>query len=418
LKTEEIIVGLCIARPDVLEHFLANGVTPNLFADADLGHIFATILDLDNQNLGFDLVSVAHRLGGGDNAVKLAELYELGATSQSPKYLADELHSEVLDRKVRSIAADISRIANGVVEGQTALDRKALVAAKIDDLLATGEQRDEGIKAHVLEYLDFIEKCHTGKATKGVSTGYQALDRLIHGFCPEAFYILGARTGVGKSELCTNFFYNVASQKIPTAYFSFEMTAKEILGRMASRICGVSDAKLANGDCSSHELDGVVDAGRAISDLPLHIVDHLKPEWSSIKLKIRLLARRNGVRVVFLDYIQQLNSVGFRASERVRELTHISNEIKQLAKELKIAIVCAAQLNRQAGDRDDDVPNIRQLKESGSLEQDANVVMLLHRSGKNSQTDLMVEKNRHGVSGCTVKMDFNYAIHTITEARR
>ena len=413
MNTEASIVGICINQPKSLERFLSLGVRAEHFQDPDCRAVFADILRLDGLNRSFDLVTLADDLGPGLIS-KLVEFTEKAPIAQDCRYFAENLLQDSFAKQTEKTALEILSLAKDRTNSK---DLKAKVISAVDALCVDGAESDYSALAMASRFTDMVEKVFESKQLGkpfGYSTGLKNLDYLIQGFRPGALYILGARTGVGKSELCCNFAYNVSSKGYPAAYFTFEMTGEEITSRVVSRLSRVSDTKILNASMNGEELDRVVASSRDFAKLPLFIVDDAKMSWDEIKLRIRTLVRRNSVRVVFLDYIQQLNCVGFRPSERVRELSHISGEAKALAKDLEIAIVCAAQLNRQSGESDDDPPLKKHLKESGSLEQDANVVMLLHR--RSGGMDLIVDKNRHGKEGA-IPLRVNFDFHTVEEGR-
>ena len=413
MNTESIIVGMCLNQAENLERFLSFGIRPDLFSDPEYGTAFAEMIQIDSEGQAVDLVTLCHRLGPSYTR-KLVDASDRSPVAQDPKYFSECFLHEAFSRRVEKAAMELISNAKSSKDSS---ELRAEVSAKFDSLCLTGGQKDYSAIALADRFTEAVDKAHEQrKAGKpfGYSTGLRNLDLLIHGFRPQGLYIIGARTGVGKSELCCNFAYNVASQNHPAAYFTFEMTGEEIAARVISRLSKVGETKILNAQLHPDEFDRVAEATRRFSKLPLYVVDDAKMSWDEIKLRIRTLVRRNSVRVVFLDYIQQLNSVGFRPSERVRELSHISCEAKALAKDLNIAIICAAQLNRQAGETDTDPPQKKHLKESGSLEQDANVVMLLHR--RDTGMDLIIDKNRHGKEGA-IPLRVNYEIHTVEEGR-
>jgi replicative DNA helicase len=415
VNTESIIVGMCLNQPKNLERFLSAGVRTEHFSDPDCGRMFAEILSADSSGQSFDLVSLAHRLP--DLTEKIVSVTERCPHTQDPSYFAEAILNDAFAKKAETVIANLFAEVKSRPVGVSAQSLRAEISAKIDSLCVDIGPKDAGARSLASRFTDLVDSAYERKQAGKpfwFSTGLKTLDALTQGFRPQALYIIGARTGVGKSELCCNFAYNVATSGHPAAYFTFEMTGEEITARIISRMSRVSDTRILNAQLSDLEFDRVADATKRFANLPLFVVDDAKMSWDEIKLLIRTLVRRNFVRVVFLDYIQQLNSVGFRPSERVRELSHISGQAKALAKDLNIAIVCAAQLNRQAGESDADPPQKKHLKESGSLEQDANVVMLVHR--KEGGVDLIIDKNRHGKEGA-IPLRVNYELHTIEEGR-
>lgn len=412
-QVECTIVGMCLNQPSFLEEFLDCGAKPQDFEDESLRDIFSAMIAADSANEPFDMVALLQRLKGSHFAKKLADCSEMGSYTQNPSYYAKELRSESYRRKVVAMGKELYDLGSNAE--LSVEDISSRIQKKVEDLEdpsdTLGKYSTPDDCMAFVERIDDIQK--NGKPDN-VSTGFPAVDQLTQGFKAGSLYVIGARTGVGKSEILCNFAFNTASLKYPTAYFSFEMHKDEILARIVSRMAKVNDAVFMNGLASGNELDRIAEAVRTVGTLPIHIVDDIKPEWCGLKRLIRTLKRRNGIRVVFIDYVQLLNSVGFRASERVRELCYISAQAKQLAAELKIAIVFAAQINR-AGAQENEEPQLHHLKESGSLEQDANVVMLLHRidAVDKGMIDLNIKKNRHGPER-KIGLYFDYANHNVT----
>jgi replicative DNA helicase len=416
---EATILSMFLHNPRTLEQALNAGLTVEHFKDPRHSVIFLEMLRADEQRLNFDLTSLALRLQP-DLTAYLVDLAELSTGGLSPSYLTDRVMTQALRRNAVEKLSELSGWIKNAGEGVDSPQIRSKLSEAIESLAVEQSVKVESLADAADVFFERVDQRYQDKfsgsaSAFGVSTGLETLDLYLQGFRPGALYIIGGRPGTGKSELCCNLAYNIAEQGHGVVYFSFEMTSEEIAGRIVSRLSRVSDSRLLAALATDEELDQLAASLKGISEKPLYLIDNIKPQWEMIKQRIRSMVRTHKIKVAIIDYIQQLSAAGFRPSDRVRELSLISTEAKQLAKELNISVICAAQLNRQSNDRDENhPPQSRHLKESGSLEQDANVVLLIHR--KQQGYDLFISKNRHGQEGAIpVRADFEF--HTFSEGR-
>ncbi len=349
VKSEEAVCGMLINSPESLESILSLGLKSWHFTNDFCLRVFQAIMDADKNREPFDLMAIAQKIPS-DELVGLVGLTESAPRFQDAKFYVEEIGRSFYCRKIEAVAQQVREI--GMTEGlrlSEMKERLSVAISRLEDFDSPGSRKQDTAMEAADRYIQLvetqIERKMSGK-TYGVPSGLENLDHLIHGFIPGALYIIGARPGVGKSELCGNLAINVAKQGFGALYVTFEMSSEEVAGRMISRMSQVSDSKLMNAECDNNELDCVGEAIRNFAKLPIFIADDCRPNWEGVKLFIRRSAKRDGVKVVFIDYIQQLHAEGFRPSDRVRELSHVSTDAKNLAKELGISIVCAAQLNR------------------------------------------------------------------------
>jgi replicative DNA helicase len=416
-SAEHAIIGMIINDATALESVLAAGIRESHFYDPECITIFREIMRSDAANEPFDLPALGYKLGQ-EFTMRLVAMTENAPRTQSIEFFAEEVEKIHFGKQAEKAALDIADFAKSFDRKKSRTELKSILSGKVDFVIDDSKAQKNDAASVADRFVAMIDEAYENKRNGkpfGYSTGIGYVDKIIHGFRPEALYLIGARPGVGKSELCCNFALNVATAGHGAAYFTFEMTGEEIAARMISRMSGVNDTRMLQAEASDSDLDAISQATNRFATLPIFIEDGIRPSWSEVKLKIRQLVRKYGIKVVFIDYIQQLQLEGFKPFERVRELSQISMEAKALARELKISIVCAAQLNRNASDKDDTPPEKRHLKESGSLEQDANVVMLLHRKSCGAY-DLIVDKNRHGQEGI-IPLKINFETHNVQEGR-
>jgi replicative DNA helicase len=245
----------------------------------------------------------------------------------------------------------------------------------------------------------------------GIETGYSKLDDCIGGFQPEHLIILGARTGVGKSWVALNFIKNISIvQQKPIVLFSLEMSELQLIDRLIQLVSGISVAKIKSGSFNDEEYDKIKEAYSKIEKSNLIIIDN--PENSLLKNlidKINSLVDKFKIEFVIIDHIGLIKTSSKGSDNRVTEMGSIVRELKLIAKKHKIPLMGLAQLNREA--EGNDKPKLSHLRESGAIEQDADIVMLLYRHDYLNQEpssktlDIIIEKNRDGING-TIK--FNY----------
>ena len=233
----------------------------------------------------------------------------------------------------------------------------------------------------------------------GVPTGFRDLDELTNGLHPGQLVIVAARPGLGKSTLALDFARSAALKNdMPTVFFSLEMGRTEIAMRLLSAESDIFLQKLRKGDLQQLDWKRVASVRGKINDSPFYIDDSPNMTLVEIRSKCRRLKQQFGLKMVIIDYIQLMTS-GKKVESRQQEVSEFSRSLKLLAKELQVPVVALSQLNRNLEARSDKRPQISDLRESGSLEQDADMVFLIHRDMSNdinAKNELIVAKNRNG----------------------
>jgi len=278
----------------------------------------------------------------------------------------------------------------------------------------------------------------------GISTGLSSLDQRLGGLQSSDLVILAARPAMGKTALATNIAFNAArnyrARELPdgsletedgavVGYFSLEMSAEQLATRLLSEQAGIPSERIRRGKIEEHEFHNLVDASRVLQSLPLYIDDTGGITIATLAARARRLKRQHGLGLLVVDYLQLLAGTGNARDNRVQEITQITTGLKALAKELNVPILALSQLSRQVESRDDKRPQLADLRESGSIEQDADVVMFIFReeyyvarSEPREGTDehlkwqtamdevhglaeVIIGKQRHGPTG-TVRLQF------------
>ncbi|BDZ54796.1 replicative DNA helicase [Agromyces marinus] len=252
--------------------------------------------------------------------------------------------------------------------------------------------------------IDEIEAAkHTDGKMTGVPTGFADLDDLTNGFHPGQMIIVAARPAMGKSTLALDFARSAAiTHDMPTIFFSLEMGRSEIAMRLLSAEASVPLQNMRKGTVDSRDWTTIASTRGRINDAPLYIDDSPNMTLVEIRAKCRRLKQRVGLKMVVIDYLQLMTS-GKRVESRQQEVSEFSRALKLLAKELQVPVLALSQLNRGPEQRADKMPALSDLRESGSIEQDADMVVLLHResayerdSPRAGEADLIVAKHRNG----------------------
>jgi len=256
----------------------------------------------------------------------------------------------------------------------------------------------------------------------GTSSGYRDLDYIIGGFQPADLIILAARPAMGKTALALNLAYNVAKRGTPVIFYSLEMTQDQLTDRLVSSRTGVSSMRLRSGQLSQDEWVAVNWAADEIHDMPIIIDDTPCLHYSEFRRRSRIAKKKHDVGMVFIDYVGLMT--GNQKNGRVEEVSSITRALKMTAKEIEAPIIALSQLNRNLELRSDKKPKLSDLRESGSLEQDADIVFLLYRevvydndTKEPNISELEVAKHRNGPCG-TVRLFFDKLTTTFKNLKR
>ena len=319
-------------------------------------------------------------------------------------------------------------IKAGTTIAEKAFSEDAEVAKLIDQAekdLFEVSKKDTKSESSSLDQLlvnafDRIEMLYKNKgALRGLKTGYPDLDKNTAGLQKGDLFIVGARPSMGKTTLAHNIAYNVASiNKAGVLFFSMEMSKDQIVDRIVSDVSGVGEWNIRTGNISDEDLPKISDALGEMSDIPLYIDDTSGMDILEIRNKARRAVHDNDIKLIIIDYLQLIQGSDRYAGNRVQEVTEISRGLKILARELEVTIIALAQLNRGVTGRDDPRPQMSDLRESGSIEQDADIIALMHskdyfhRNDPDYEEDhimeLIIAKHRNGPVG-TIKLYFDTA---------
>ncbi len=412
---EKSLLGAVMISDGVLPEVL-NIIRPKDFYEERHQIIFDAMMNLYDQHRPIDLLTLTaelktlKKLKDVGGAPYLTELSNFVPAASHAKAYADIIEKASTRRKLIQAG---THIANKAYEED----------ANVSDLIGAAEKElfevsDKIIKSDYVpmdellaDAFDRIEELQKNKgALRGLKTGFRDLDKKTAGFQKGDLVIIGARPAMGKTTFAQNLAYNIASMnKRGVLFFSMEMAANEIVDRMISDVSGVNNWNIRTGNLTEEEFSRIGDAMGEMDEIPIYIDDTSSMTITDLRNKARRAQHDHDIGIVIVDYLQLIQGSDRYAGNRVQEVTEISRGLKILARELEIPVVALAQLSRNVTGRDDPRPVLSDLRESGSIEQDADLVMFLHRPDyykanddnyeETHITELLVAKHRHGAIG-------------------
>jgi len=410
-EAEEAVIGSILINPEAY-----YDVAPFLKADDFYIHrhqwIWEAFLRLHEQRVPLDILTISEELN------QLGQLAEVGG----PAYLT---------ALINNVPTSLHAEAYGHIVEENAVRRKMLAAANdiarlayqesagIDDVMDGAEKAVFGVSERRLtrdlqpiqqvlsEYYDRIDQLASrGDEIYGVPTGFIDLDRLLMGLQPSDFIIIAGRPGMGKTAFMLSAAKNAAqTHKKHVAIFSLEMSNEQLVQRLISQETGIDSQRLRTGKLSEDEWPLFTHAIEVLSDTRVFLDDTPALTPLQLRTKSRRLHLEFGLDLIVVDYLQLMSS-GSRSENRVQEVSYISRNMKVLARELNVPVLAAAQLSRAVEQRADKEPQLSDLRESGSLEQDADIVMFIHRPEvyekdtlKQNIAQIKIAKHRNGPVG-------------------
>lgn len=347
--------------------------------------VYSAILHLYEKNFGVDILTVTEYLNSiktdpeQDFTQQLLEISGYVANSANFEDYVRIVLEKYIKRKLIEASEEI--IQNSMDDSTDALEEIDYAEAKIFSIAEKRMKKSYfSLRQLAKETYDIIQSTRKQDKSQSQSifTGYNELDNLLGGFHKSDLIIIAARPSMGKTAFAMSIARNMAllyNQAV--AFFSLEMTASQLVVRLISSESKIDQNKIKKGMISNEEESRIVDAVGTISELPIYIDDSPALTIMEIRAKARRMKVEHNIKAVFIDYLQLINPP--KAESREREISMISRALKQMAKELDIPVIALAQLNRDVEKRTDKKPMLSDLRESGSIEQDADVVMFVHR---------------------------------------
>lgn len=407
LEAEQALLGSCLVRPNALDELVDQVYETDFYREAH-AKIYHAMTDLYGASMPVDLVTVSQylkdrgQLEGVGGPVYLAGLSEAVGFSSNYMAYARKIREKATLRRLLDASQEIAGGCLGQVDDVAEFTGQA--AEKI-----FGVMDERGSESYALGDLvpGEIQKTETLWANRdqglmlGVPSGFTDLDRLTAGFQKSDLIILAARPSMGKTALALNVSYNA---KLPVAFFSLEMSKEQLVRRYFASEGRINTSRLRTGNMGGDEWVRLQEVAGKLLDAPIYISDKPKPTSLEIRAQARRLKKRHGVGLVVVDYLQLMRDP--KAKSREQEIARISGDLKAMAKELDVPVVALAQLNRDVEKRPNKRPVLADLRESGALEQDADVVIFIYRdevyrkdSLDKGIAEVRVAKQRNGPTG-------------------
>lgn len=455
LEAEQALLGAIL-----FDNETYNRITPLLqdrhFFDPVHGRIFAACQELISRGELADGVTLKERFArdGGimeiGGAVYLLKLMESAAplTAQAQSY-AELIYDLALRRELIRVGQVITELAENPPDDHDAKDIIEEAERTLFTLAENGAS-SSGFAHFSRALATSIEVAAAAYESKsdvsGLATSFDDLDRMLGGLHPSDLVILAGRPSMGKTALATNIAFNIAKSRLHAvrsgdfenqtnkggvvAFFSLEMSAEQLATRLLSDAAGIESDRIRRGKISKQEYERLADEAVNLQQLPLHIDETGAIGIAQLQARARRLQRTSGLDCIVVDYLQLVTSSSRKSDGRVQEVSEITQGLKALAKDLKVPVIALSQLSRQVENRDDKRPQLSDLRESGSIEQDADVVLFVYRESYyleraepregtdehiawmrqldevRNQAEVIIGKQRHGPIG-KVKLFFD-----------
>ena len=418
-ELEQAALGSLLADNEAVSAAIQFHLTFNDFYSRANSRIFEAIMSLDSKGLRPDIQTVVQelklmgKLDEAGGASYVSSLTTVIPSSANFEYYAQMVKNYSIKRSLLSVASEIgANVYDESMEAAGILEEVQKEIFKLSDerLVFTSRKISEVLKESIM-ILDKVMK--SKNPITGISMGFEKLDQLTSGFQREEFIVIGARPSIGKTALALNMASNIAfHQKIPVAFFSLEMSSIALVQRIISSEAEVNAQNLRTGFLSSGDYKKIIDVMALLYEGPFYIVDMPNMNLANLRTQARKLRSQQQVEIIFIDYLGLITYEEKTKLARFDQVSIISRAMKSLARELHIPIVVLCQLNRDA---QWEMPTLANLRDSGSIEQDADLVLFLNREqpkknkkGKEEEkpvysdkipTDLIVAKQRNGPTG-------------------
>ncbi len=421
---EEVVLGALMLEKDAYMN-VCDILTPDSFYDPINQKIYEAISNLGLNQRPIDMLTVTEQLRqngtlkdiGG--APHLAELTSRVFSAANIEFHAKIIAQKYLARRLITFASEIE--TNAFDESNDIEELLQMAEGNLFDISQNQLKREvtqiDPVLNLALEQIQIAANSQTGLS--GLQTGYRELDKMTSGWQNSDLIIIAARPAMGKTAFVLSMTKNMSvDYNIPIAIFTLEIANVKWIKRLISNIANIEGEKIKSGQLSSEEWDRVNNTLRGVFGAPLYLDETPGLSITELRTKARRLVRERGVKMIMIDYLQLMNATGMKLGSREQEVSTISRSLKGLAKELNIPIIALSQLNRSTETREDKRPVLSDLRESGAIEQDADIVCFIHRpeyytkSSEDAQgndirglAELIVAKHRSGAVG-DVKLRF------------
>jgi replicative DNA helicase len=406
LEAERAVLGSLLLDPEAI-NVVRDLLEPNDFYAEKHAHIYRAAVGLADSGEPIDALTLRSRLDGGPGVGRaggldyIAELSLYVPTTASVKYYAEIVLAHSLRRRLIRAGGEVTRVAyDATVPVQDAIDSAE------QEVFTVAEQRRGNEATHIAPIVRetwtvLEERLQQRRLVHGVPTNYAKLDALTQGLQPGELVVLAARPSVGKTAFALNIARNAAVvARRPVVVFSLEMSKSALVQRLICSEASVDSYLLRTGQADSLAFQRIAKAMDTLTQADLWIDDTPALSISQLRSRARRMKAQHRIELVVVDYLQLMH--GGRQESRVQEVSDISSGLKSIAKELNVPVLALSQLSRESERRESKRPQLSDLRDSGSIEQDSDVVLFLYREGMHkpdvdkSKTELIVSKNRNG----------------------
>ena len=422
LDVEEAVLGAMLVEPSTIDSTMEE-LTPSCFYDQHHSIIFEAMSALVNEHVSVDLVTVSEKLRQKGQLEEIGGPVELARLSQNIGAAAHiEYYIKILKQK--TIQRDLIKASYDILkqsfdEGTNVDDLIDTAQSKVFAAIQNNVKRDvQDIGSIINSVLDNLQELQNTTGLSGVPSGYPSIDRITQGWQKSDLIILAARPSVGKTAFALNIARNAAVESnMPVAVFSLEMSADQLGKRLITTESGLSGEKIKGGvKLEQYEWVQLEDTLKRLAKAPLYIDDTPGIPIMEFRTKAKRLVKQKGVRLIVVDYLQLMQGPAELRGLREQEVAAISRTLKATAKELNIPIIALSQLSRNAVQRTGGTgkPQLSDLRESGSIEQDADMVIFIHRPdfvGMSENPEdrekayIVIAKHRNG-EVCDIEMKY------------
>tara|TARA_Y100001958_G_scaffold155751_1_gene146994 strand:+ start:1240 stop:2664 length:1425 start_codon:yes stop_codon:yes gene_type:complete len=453
IEAEQTILGSILANNEIFDE-ITDQLNENYFFDPIHQKIYKIISNLISKGLLANPVTIKNffnskeelvEIGGVDYLIKLTKV---STTKNQIKYYSQLLSDLYIRRQLINISEETleeSKNKDLDISGTNILEN---TERKLFEIAERGEFQRSFVtfKDALQETIDMATAAYKNdQGIVGVPSGLTDLDDRLGGLHKQDLIIIAGRPSMGKTALATNIAFNASLNikkndlKTAVAFFSLEMSSEQLSTRILAEQSRIKSNDIRRGKINQDDFERFIEASKNLEMLPLHIDDTPAITISALSNRARRLKRKEGLDLIVIDYIQLMKSSGYRNEGRVLEIAEITQGLKSLAKELDVPVLALSQLSRQVEQREDKKPQLSDLRESGSIEQDADVVMFVFRqqyylekqepkpgtaehvewqekmSQIHNEAEIIIGKQRHGPTG-VIKLEFESAFTKFKDA--
>lgn len=424
VEAEKAVLGAILDRPAVMDE-VCDLLAPEYFYLAEHRSTYLAILQLYEAGIQIDMVTVGEKLKDDEAvnkagfAVYLAELIDGAFFTANLKNYVKLIRGKYRIRRVIEAVKAIEAVAYEPGDADDICEFAESTMFKATYAIEKNRSREEHIKDIFPRSKEKIEEISRTKTPPGISSGFGDLDRCIIGFQDKELTIIAARPSVGKTSFVQNLILSASKSRKTVLFFSLEMGKSQIVNRFIGNQANINVNKISRGTLSRDDWVNLTKAGLEFENYPIFINDGADHTVSQIRSAARRMIRKSGLDMIVVDYLQLLLPAK-SSNSRDREVSDMSRGLKVIAKDLEVPVIALSQLNRKLEDRTNKRPIMADLRDSGSIEQDADLIMFLYRdelyfpnTRDKNIAEVLVGKNRNGPTG-VVRLWFDPEVQRFT----